>query len=219
MNTLSWVPLFDGRGLLEPYLSWQAHRFLRSHGGIGHILADTPGPWPSLAVTKAAAGTGWHFSGGRVPAKKIIPAPIFVELPVPVGTGDPALAILDKAQAVGPISHLILLRPPTLSLDRIITTLSTLKDSWGATLWIDAASFGWDALGYLCAWDEALLPWRIPAGEFHRLHALAQGLGRTLTIADFSGAPPHPVAPLPDFNQETGAAKALKALPMWSHSR
>jgi hypothetical protein len=219
MKTLMWIPVYDGRGLANPFLSWRADRFLKAHGGIGHIVADTPGPWPSMASTKPAQGTGWHFTGAVSPPKKAEPGPIFVESTVPTGAGHPALSVLDKAKSVGKVEHLILVRPSGLSLDRITTVIATLKDSWDVLIWLDRTSFGWDALSYLCGWDEALMPWGVAAAELHRLNALAEVLGRSLEMADFSGRPGHPIPVLPQFDDDKGPVRALKSLPIWSHSR
>lgn len=219
MNPLLWVPLFDGRGLTPPFLAWHAERFRRLHAGVGHIVADLPGPWPSCAATAAATGAEWHYTGARRLSKTVRPSAITVEIAVPTGVQDEALKVLERAQRIGSVSRIIFMRPNGSQLDRIATAISTVRDAWNASVWLDYASFGWDALSYLLARDAELEPIGVPDGELGRLVDLAELLGRPLLMTDFSGHPPHPIPALPNFDDVTGAVKALKSLPIWSNSR
>lgn len=216
---LLWMPVLDGRGMSGPFLVWAADRFLRSHGGIGHIIADQVGAWRSFETTKPVSAARWYLADDRTVPKKVKCQTITVEMPVPAGAGDRALDRLERAQAAGPVGRLVLVRPRDLSLDRAATSIRTLGDTVSSPLWLDLKTFGWVAASYLLARDPALQVAGVEDDDLWRLLNLAEILHRPLVMRDLSGGPDRPVPSLPRFYDEKGATRVLKALPIWARSR
>ncbi len=215
---LCWLPTLDLSRVDASFAPWLAHRFLASHGGRGHIIATTPGPWPSQEVLQPANGGQWYCRGLTKVPKRAKPAGITAEISVPSGVDDPALGVLNHALETGPLVRLVARRPQGMTLHRAEMSLKTLLDTVIDTIWLDQSSFGWNALSWLLASDPRFQPASIAAQDVWRLTQLAEQLDRRLVLRDFSGKPDVDLPGLDHFNPETPSPRALNSLPAWGRS-
>lgn len=216
---LLWMPTLDITRIPAPFQEWAVRRFLKSHGGRGHIIADAVDIWPSLEVTQPARGCHWYCKTAAKVAKKSQPIDVTVDIMLPGGLGDPALRVLDAARAAGAIRRLVVSRPPDMSLNRALTSFATLLDSVTPSVWADVQSFGWDAVSYLAAWDERIQISGVQDSDVCLLGRLSEISGRPLMLSDLSGEPPQAIPAAPLFADEKNVPRALNSLPLWGRSR
>lgn len=218
-QALIWMPVLDVANIPGPFFDWAADRFLKQHGGVGHIIADHIGPWPSFEVVKPTLDGHWYCRRIQTVTKKAKPQDITIELLVPQGAEDPALVLLDKVQKAGPIRRLVVKRPTGLSLARCQVSLQTLSETITPELWLDVDSFGWDAVSFLCAGTPRFQISGVADYDLSQLSHLAALLERPLFMSDLSDRRPRPILGLPEYHDEKGAARVLKTLPTWGRSR
>lgn len=222
-SVLIWMPEIHARDYPSQFFPWVADRFLRGHGGIGHVVADRPGPWGSLEITNSQSGRDWYCTiqakPPKIPAKKNSPGAISVDMLLPQGAQDPILDYLDQLKRLAPLRRLIIQRPKNFTIARAQMSLRTLYDALSVPIWLDLQSFGWDAVSFLCAADPALQISGVPDHEAFILARLAEIVERPLVLSDLSSQNARTVNPLPRYDDEKGAARVLKALPYWVRSR
>ncbi len=220
---LIWMPEMEAKDYPSRFFPWMADRFVRRHGGIGHIVAERPGPWDSLEITNSQPGYDWYCAiqakPPKIPAKKNSPGAISVNMMLPQGAQDPILDYLDRLQRLAPIRRLIIRRPQNFTIARAQMGLRTLYDALSAPIWLNLQSFGWDAVSFLCAADPAFQISGVPDHEVFILARLAEMVERPLVLADLSSKKARPINPLPRYDDVKGAARVLKALPYWVRSR
>lgn len=215
---LLWVPIFDAQGPSEAFWEWKATRFVSSHGGIAHVIADRIGDWPSMETHVPVNGAHWYWVAGTQLPKRVRPQDAAVEIQLPVGTG-PDLEQLEKIASQVTIRRLVVRRPAAVSLGRIRRGLLTLGEALKTDLWLHLDSFGWEAASYLLAAQPDLQLWGVSDPDLWKLVRLSALTQRPLLQADFSGRPPRPLRPLPRYDDEKGADPALRSLPIWRGSR
>lgn len=220
-HALIWMPTLDMRNASDPFRKWAVERFLRSHGGIGHIVASSNAAlvWPSIEVSDPAPTIHWYCTAARKVPKKARPLTVNVEMPVPSGALDPVLQILESAKDAGRIRRLVLRRPPRTSLARLKLSIDTLADTITPDIWLDAASFGWNAVSYLIAANDRLQISGVPDHDLWRLAQLAHWLNRPLVMQDLSTHPPVLVPRSWEWAGDNTVIKVLKTLPEWESSR
>ncbi len=215
---LCWLPTLDISNVDVSFGPWLAHRFLSSFRGRGHIISQSPGPWPSQETIQATSGGQWYCRGLTKVPKRSKPIGITAEISVPTGLADPALDVLNHALQTGPLVRLVAIRPHDLNLHQAETSLRTLLDTVIDTIWLDQQSFGWNALTWLIASDPRFQPAGISPQDVWRLSQLAEQLGRPLVLRDFSGKPDVPLPGLHHFSPEQSVPRALNSLPAWGRS-
>ncbi len=216
---LIWMPTLDVRATPKAFQEWAIHRFLRSHRGQGHLIADTFGPWPSLEITEPVDGAHWYCTAPSHADKQASPADVTVEMTLPLGAGDQALHLLEWAQTAAPLRRLVVKRPLPSNLSQIAISLSTLKDIANVPIWLDVATFGWTAVSYLVARNPGFELASVDGTELWRLVRLAEWLGRPLAMGDLSDHEPTEIAALPRFGDEKLRSTVFKTLPIWGRSR
>ncbi|PSR23626.1 MAG: hypothetical protein C7B45_02340 [Sulfobacillus acidophilus] len=218
---LIWMPTLDLRQMPDPLATWTAKRFLQSHAGIGHIVASGQSviDGPSIEVSDPSPGLHWYCTQARKVPKKLRPLDVSVAVPVPTGALDPILHVLESAKAAGPIRRLVLYRPPQIALSRIVVSINTLLDTITPSIWIDAASFGWNAVSYLIAASDQIQVHGVSDQDLWRLSQIAQWLNRRLVLQDLSPRPPRVLPPPLQWSHAKDPAKVLKTLPVWERSR
>lgn len=194
MTPLLWVPTLR---MAEPN-SRTIHRFLRWHGGYGHIVCSRPVDTASLATTAPYARHVLHWEAQSPPPGS--PPAIDLTLWWPLGVNAPALQQLADVQRCAPLRRLILKRPAQSDLKALNRSLATLRELWpDVSLWIDQATTGWEALAYLLARQPHLQIESVADQDVFQLADLARAAGRPLAIADWSGRPPRPLPAWPSF--------------------
>lgn len=213
---LIWMPTLDVRDQ-EPdgWLNRVVDRFLQCHHGRGHLITAKTGPWPSHETLKPEKGSAWYCARSRGAPTRSMPTSISLEMTVPTGLDDAVLKRLRAAQATpSPIRRVVVLRPPSASLDRIALALDTLSETVNVPLWLDVTTFGWLAASYLIAAHPDWQLSGVPDQEVWTLEELARQVDRPLVLDDFSGRSPRPVHPLPRFSPEKVPAGPTKRLPV-----
>ncbi|MCL5116853.1 MAG: hypothetical protein M1272_06860 [Firmicutes bacterium] len=211
---LIWMPTLKVERVPPGFREWAIRRFLLQHGGLGHIIAPTLGLWPSLEVTEPQKGAHWYCRRAQKTSARTRPLDVTVEMPVPTHLNDPGLALLDQALAAGPLRRLVLTRPMDAPLGRLVTSVDTLVDSISAPVWLDLATFGWDAVAFLMARDERLQVAGVDDAALEPLERLAEILHRTVMMADLSGAPPQHLPRRNQYAQHKEAPRVLNSLPL-----
>lgn len=216
---LLWMPTLDASVLPSAFQEWHIRRFLKRHAGYGHILTSTSGPWASMESLTPQKGGHWYCrTWVKIPAREK-PLDATVELNVPLGIQDPALDLLNRVMEILPVRRLVLTRPSTLPLDRVLPSLHTLLESITASIWLDRESFGWDAVSYLAAWNPRLHIAGIGDEELAALTRLAEMLDRPVALSDFGHDQPHLLQPAFAHAVSQDPPRALNSLPLGGRSR
>ncbi|MCY0879132.1 MAG: hypothetical protein OWU84_09360 [Firmicutes bacterium] len=197
---LLWIPTIDLSLIPPSFRSWQAQRFLNQHRGIGHVISPEPGPWASLEVLAPQEDQAWYC---RPPYPRAVgqvcPPFTTLEMPVPQGGDDPALAVLSRIQEVSVIRRLVVRRPATMPLARAEVALTTLEESLEVDIWLDVETFGWDAVCYLTARHPRMQVAGVSDHALGELVRLGTVLSRPVWLADFSSNPPVGLKDVPHY--------------------
>jgi hypothetical protein len=194
---LLWVPTLDLSNIPPAFRVWYADRFIKRHGGRGHIISPEPGPWDSLELLNPQPGTIWYCRQEQIRSQHPIPAATTLDMPLPQGGADPVLRLLSHIQRHSPIRRLVVRRPSGMPLDRVEMALTTLMESLSTVLWLDIPTFGWDAASYLIARHPGLELTGISDHQLAALVRLGTVLTRPVVLADFSPKRPLALRDLP----------------------
>ncbi|MDA8192593.1 MAG: hypothetical protein M0Z53_01155 [Thermaerobacter sp.] len=187
---LYWVPTLllpagqDG--------SWHAQRFLRWHGGRGHVVSGGPPPSGpgSRATLVPQSGQVWHAALEAL-APDLDSGPVDLCLPCPPAPGTEIWQDLTRAVRRYPLRRLIVKRPAMTPLCQIDDALKGMTEAFaGAEIWLDWRTIGQEAIAYLAAKYPQVQLDNVPDDGLHQLISLAAALHRPLCLTDFSGRPP-----------------------------
>lgn len=213
-SPLYWVPILHLDWPDPSFQRWRASRHLRAHGGVGHVVLPSPAGWPAESSYHPLPGVHWYCRRWEKVLKRAKPTAATVEIPLPMGLDDPAMALLDRVMASTPVQRLVLTRPPSISLDRALIPLATLLDSITDNIWLDVGTWGWDAVSYLTAWDDRLQLIGLADTDLPQLLDLGHLVSRPPMLWDWSLGAPRPIPPLPHYGITRDAPRAPNYLLM-----
>ena len=215
-NPLIWMPTLDARDFSQLFFDWQAQRFLKRHGGYGHIISPHKGPWPSFETLAPISGCIWYNDGAKASPKEAKITSTTMEATLAQDTSLPALL---QESGIKSLCRVVVKREKDLSLAGARSAIRTSLENQSISIWLDIRTFGWDGASYLAAEEPSLQIAGVADHELHYLTRLAELLERPLILKDLSGRAPKGLLPLPPYADDAEQAQTLKTLPYWIHSR
>ncbi len=218
-HALVWMPTLDVRQSGEQFFDWNAQRFLKRHGGFGHIIARKKGPWPSLETLDPVPDHVWYRAQTPPSPEKSHTAGVTLEMTLSSDANFDPVNIVSSQANKESLSRIILKRGPGVALASVVSTLWLCLETAAVPIWLDIHSFGWDGASYLAALNPLLQIAGVTDNDVHLLAKLAGLLERPLLLADLSPRSPKPLLPLPGYADDPDLVHVLKTLPYWNHSR